>query len=72
MEPAPASPAVAVKNSRIRLAEGRSRPVADRSLNPADAMIPDLSPALSRDLLAGMVPPAAVKAKETDRKIDRA
>jgi len=38
-------------------------------LNPAPVRIPDLSPALSRGLIAGTVPPAAARAKGTDRKI---
>lgn len=69
MEIAPVSPGAAVKSSRLRLAEGRNRPAKDLSPNPADAMIPDLSPALSRGPLAGMVLPAAVRVKETDCNI---
>ena len=60
---------MAVKNRKHRLAEDRNHPAADLSRNPADARTPDLSPALSRDLLAGTVLPAAVKAKEIDGKI---
>ena len=66
MEIVPVSPAVAVKNSRLRLVEGRNRPAADLSLSLAGVTIPDLNPVLSRGPLAGMVLPAAARATETD------
>ncbi len=70
----------AVRNlqDRNRPVQDRSRPVADRNLpavdrsrNPALARIPVLSPASTRDLLAAMALPVAVRMNVTESKTCR-